>query len=398
MPLAGGQRYHTSTAVFLNEVMKLAICLSISFYEISRTLPPSAPASTLVSALYDATFTPDCWKLAIPASLYTLQNTLQYVAVSNLSAATFQVTYQLKILTTALFSVTMLRRRLTARKWLALILLTLGVAIVQIPASEVPALPGLKGAHFSRSIHEIRELGKEAKNRLVRRSATYEGIQEDQGLEHPPMNSSAGLTAVLLACVLSGVAGVYFEKVLKDSNSLLWIRNVQLSLFSLFPAFFIGVLWKDGEAIAQTGFFSGYNWVVWTAICFQALGGVVVALCVNYADNIAKNFATSISIVISFLASVWFFDFTVTTNFLIGTAVVIYATFLYSKQDRRRLAPIDIAAYEKTMIGRESRYDDRSRPTTPMKSSGLTTSRPNSPLRHHSRVTSGRSKFAKREA
>lgn len=314
MPLAGGHRYHTSTAVFLNEVMKLAICLTISLYELSRTLPPSAPATTLFSILYDAVFAPDCWKLAIPASLYTLQNTLQYVAVSNLSAATFQVTYQLKILTTALFSVTMLRRRLSARKWLALILLTLGVAIVQMPASDIPTLPSLKGAHFPRPLNEIRELGKVAKNRLVRRSATYEGIQEDQRFEHPPMNSSAGLSAVLLACVLSGVAGVYFEKVLKDSNSLLWIRNVQLSLFSLFPAFFIGVLWKDGEAIAKTGFFSGYNWVVWTAICFQALGGVVVALCVNYADNIAKNFATSISIVISFLASVWFFDFKVTIN------------------------------------------------------------------------------------
>jgi len=53
---------------------------------------------------------------------------------------------------------------------------------------------------------------------------------------------------------------------------------------------------------------------VWTAIGFQAVGGIVVALCVAYADNILKNFATSVSILISFVASVYFFNFVVTSN------------------------------------------------------------------------------------
>src|SRR5256885_7784890 len=107
MPLIGGQRYFTSTAVFLNEMIKLAVCLSVALYDISRSLPPSTPATTLFTALYNSVFTADSWKLAIPATLYTLQNSLQYIAVSNLDAATFQVTYQLKILSTALFSVAM---------------------------------------------------------------------------------------------------------------------------------------------------------------------------------------------------------------------------------------------------------------------------------------------------
>jgi UDP-galactose transporter len=71
-------------------------------------------------------------------------------------------------------------------------------------------------------------------------------------------------------------------------------------------------MWKEGAAIAQTGFFAGYNWVVWTAILFQAAGGIVVALVINYADNIAKNFATSVSIVLSCVASAVFFGFKVT--------------------------------------------------------------------------------------
>ena len=49
-------------------------------------------------------------KLAIPAFCYALQNNLVFLAISNLSAAAAQVLYQLKTLTTALFSVLLLSK------------------------------------------------------------------------------------------------------------------------------------------------------------------------------------------------------------------------------------------------------------------------------------------------
>ncbi|CZR57129.1 related to UDP N-acetylglucosamine transporter (Golgi UDP-GlcNAc transporter) [Phialocephala subalpina] len=422
MPLGGGHRYFSSTAVFLNEVIKLAVSLTIALYDISSTLPQQTPATVLFEQLYNSVFSGDGWKLAIPATLYTLQNSLQYVAVSNLDAVHFQILYQLKILTTAVFSVTMLGRTLSPKRWIALILLTIGVAIVQLPSGDHSAYAPMKDAHsrfyFPRSFHElgnigggVQEVARELTKRgieglsqgLSKRSATYEGIQEDLGLVKPIMNYSMGLFAVLVAAVISGLTGVYFEKVLKESTQhvTVWTRNVQLSFYSLFPAFIIGVIFKDGEEIAKNGFFDGYNAVVWTAIVFQAIGGVLVAMCINYADNIAKNFATSISIIISFLFSVWFFDFQVSWNFVIGTAVVIYATYLYSTQEKRRNRPppINIASYEKTTIdnGYTPRLEeDKSSlldPLETVRTAGLSTSRPASPLRHHSRVGSSRGKI-----
>ena len=316
MPPVNGQRYHASTSVFLNEVIKLGISLSMALYDMSKTLPPNTPATSLVRNVTTAVFTNESWKLAIPALLYTVQNTLQYVAVSNLDAATFQVTYQLKILTTAIFSVMLLGRVLSARKWTSLLCLILGVCIVQFPHSPGPTTKAKSqtSSFWSRAFEQFRNT---ASNYVMKRSATYEGIEADVAVHQPQMNSSMGLAAVLIACALSGLAGVWFEKVLKESSAKktsLWIRNLQLSFWSLFPAFFLGVVWKDGDKIAKTGFFAGYNWIVWTAILLQAFGGVVVALVINYADNIAKNFATSISIIISCVASIFFFDFVITIS------------------------------------------------------------------------------------
>ncbi|TVY83270.1 UDP-galactose transporter [Lachnellula suecica] len=419
----GGHRYFTSTAVFLNEVLKLSLSLTIAMYDISRTLPPSTPATVLFEQLYMSIFSGDGWKLAVPAALYTLQNSLQYVAVSNLDAVHFQVLYQLKILTTAVFSVTMLGRALSSKRWMALILLTIGVAIVQIPTSDSTAQDANSRFYFPRSFHELGQLGggavevareltkrgvEQLSEGLTKRSATYEGIQEDMGMLKPIMNYSIGLTAVLVAALISGLTGVYFEKVLKESTNhvTVWTRNIQLSFYSLFPALIIGVIFKDGEEIAKEGFFVGYNSVVWTAVVFQAVGGVLVAMCINYADNIAKNFATSISIILSFLFSVWFFDFQVTLNFIVGTAIVIFATYLYNgpERNRNRPPPINIASYEKITIdnGLTPRFEeDRSRmtldPLENIKSAGLSTSRPSSPMRHHSRVGSSRGKIKRTE-
>ena len=326
MPLVNGHRYYPSTAVFLNEVIKLTVSLTMALYNIATDpkTPDTSTATALFGELARAAFTGDSWKLAIPAMLFTLQSSLHYFAISNLDAATFQVTDQLKILTTALFSVLLLGRTLNGKRWLSLVLLMVGVAIVQIPTgptqSPVLSIKDLKGGvayHEARSLWNLKELGNAAANRLTKRSATYEGIDEDLEKANPEVDPTMGLFAVVAACVLSGLASVYFEKVLKEPrgerSATVWVRNVQLSFYSLWPALFIGVLFKDGEHIGKTGFFTGYNWVVWLAILLQACGGLLVGFVINYSNNITKDFATSIAIIVSLLASVFFFDFEISS-------------------------------------------------------------------------------------
>ncbi len=303
----------------MNEIIKLSVNLTAALADQARTLSPSKPATALFSDVMSSVFTGDSWKLAVPACLYVLQNSLQYIALSNLDSATYRVTCQLKILPTAIFSVFLLDRSLSLRKWISLALLMIGVAIVQLPVSD-PAIAPFKNSQTSsywpRSVTDFWNLASVNSHPINKRSATYEGIAEDEGLLNPKMNPALGLAAAIGGTVAASAASVYFEKILKDSETQasLWIRNVQLSFYSLFPALFLGVMFVDGEEIAQHGFFVGYNWIVWVTIGLQSLGGVLVSLAVKYADNITKSFAISISVLLSLIASVFFFDFIVTKN------------------------------------------------------------------------------------
>jgi len=169
---------------------------------------------------------------------FQLQNNLEYIALSNIDAATYQVTYQGKIFTTALFSVILLQRSLSTRKWVALFLITFGVALVQLPSDL--SMPG-DGSFIS-------GLFQWGPTQLPEPSISH---FSDPSSAEVKMDRSLGLSCVFAACILSGLAGVYFEKVLKKSDKTIYVRNLQLSFFSLFPALFLGVLWKDGNEIRQ---------------------------------------------------------------------------------------------------------------------------------------------------
>jgi solute carrier family 35 (UDP-sugar transporter), member A1/2/3 len=67
MPVANGARYFTSTAVFLNEVLKLAI----STWVVIRDKRREGHQVTFIG-LWNEIFGGDAWKLAIPAALYTV--------------------------------------------------------------------------------------------------------------------------------------------------------------------------------------------------------------------------------------------------------------------------------------------------------------------------------------
>lgn len=288
-----GDLFFTTTAVILQEAIKCFISLII-------ILVQEGSVKAWLHHLHDNIIKQplDCVKVSVPSLVYTLQNNLIFIGVSNLDAAVFQVTYQLKILTTAVLSVIMLKKQLSKVQWIALVVLFVGVSIVQLQPENL--------------------------------------VTSKSSVAQRPF---IGLIAVVTACVMSGFAGVYFEKILKGTQQSVWLRNVQLGGIGTVVGYITMEL-SDGATVRERGFFLGYDKWVWFVILLQSCGGLIVAVVVKYADNILKGFATSAAIIISCIGSMFFFSFSLSKEFTIGASLVIVATYLYSKYVPPKPAPI----------------------------------------------------------
>ena len=108
------------------------------------------------------------------------------------------------------------------------------------------------------------------------------------------------------------------------------MRNIQMGSSSAVLAL-VCVFVTDGAAVREKGFFFGYNNIVICVILLQALGGLVVAVVVKYADNILKGFAASFSIITSCVISYFFLDFEPSLLFVTGAACVLVSSYIYEK-------------------------------------------------------------------
>ena len=315
-------RYHPSEAVVMSEVCKLVISLALA--ALAQEPRPAVAHRSLAfrvvdryyGAARDAYAEPGSYVLLVPAALYAVQNNLQYVAASNLEPAVFQVLYQMKVLTTAFFSVVLLKKRLKATQWGAIALLAGGLASVG-SATTAPSVP------------------------------------------KPGVNFAVGFAAVFAACCSSGFSSVYFERVVKQRSKPLpraprtarehlakarvgvsgapppakkpisvWARNAQMATFSSTIAC-CGAVLKDGDAIADRGILAGFSPIVWVTVLLQACGGLCTAAVIAYADNLLKGFATGGSMIISVLVSALWLQFQVTPPFVVGALCVLGSVYLY---------------------------------------------------------------------
>ncbi|VDN10350.1 unnamed protein product [Dibothriocephalus latus] len=269
-----GDMFISSTAVAMSELVKLLVCLIVILVQEGFSL------RGFISNLRVNIFS-DCRDnllIGVPGILYAVQNNLLFLSVSHLNASVFQVTYQLKLFTTAIFFRILMKKILTLKHWGTLVLLFIGVVLAQADSAS-------------------------------QRS-------------HSATNS-------VVACTLSGFAGVFFELVLKSTKKTIIVRNIQLSVYGIATSL-ISVFIQDKVLVTERGFFFGYDGLVWLVIFIQSLGGLLVAAVVCYADNILKNFSTSVAIIMTLLLSVVFLHHSVTWFLVAGNIFVIGSTVLYN--------------------------------------------------------------------
>lgn len=257
-------------------------------------------------------------------------------------------------------------------QWASIVILSIGVGIVQLASSSAD-----KVYHA----HSVDDQGKAAilhgpglNNGTSDPLLGARSVVESAATEHVEMNQMLGLLAVVLACLSSGFSGVFFERQLKKapaavppsspatpnlSNSQanqtastqqqqprktgLWIRNIQLSMFSLLVGSTIYAITSPSDI---PDFLVGFTPIAWFVVFVQIVGGLLAAVVIQYADNIAKTFSASCSIILSFAVSIAFFDFKLSPGVVLGSTAVMFATWLFSTFttfDTRHLPLVDIS-------------------------------------------------------
>lgn len=288
------EMYFSTTAVCSTEVIKMFLSLGMLAKETGTV---ARMKTSLVEHVFHSPR--ELLKLSIPSVVYAIQNNMAFIALSNLDAAVYQVTYQLKIPCTALCTVLMLNRSLSRLQWFSVFLLCGGVTLVQWKPAEATK------------------------------------VQVEQ-------NPFLGFVAIAVAVLCSGFAGVYFEKVLKSSDTSLWVRNIQMYLSGI-GITLIGVYITDGAQVIEKGFFFGYTPWVCFVVLLASVGGLYTSVVVKYTDNIMKGFSAAAAIVLSTVASVTLFGLQITVTFATGAILVCVSIYLYGlpKQDTTRLPKTD---------------------------------------------------------
>ena len=273
----GGYEYRFGVVVFLAEGLKLLIAA-----QLLRAARRRDPAGNPMTRDFKTMV-----MFPVPSVIYLVQNNIQFVFLTYVDPTSYQILGNLKIVTTGLFFFFFLKREMTRLKWIALLLLLVGATTSQLNTCG----------------------GKV--------------------LNAPAMGYAMGVAS---AC-LSAFAAVYTEYIMKRNNDCLHWQNAQLYFFgTVFN--FLSLTAADLRQGFSDGFwlldpFRGFSGVTWCVVANLALTGLVISWIMKYADSIVKVYATSLSMFLTMLVSVWLFEFQPNLQLVLGITTACSSLQLY---------------------------------------------------------------------
>ena len=309
-------KFFTSTAVLCCECMKFT--LSVVYITM---IQKKSFRSIYIYLKHDMRNT---LLLAVPATAYNFQMKLEYVALTNLNAAIFSVLVQTKLLCTAIMAYVVLRKQLKYIQIISLVLLTVGVMLCNLSGSS-------SSSNTSSS----------SSSTMMMDSTTLTGVMATLGI-----------------AMSSGFASVYTEKVIKANRSVatttttsmansnhtsfdrseygLAYTQVQLAFMSICT---IGLyaLWQDLDKILEYGLFYQFSFAAWFSVLNSAIGGLIVASVLKYADSVLKGYATAMSVILTGILSMILFNTSLSIIYFLGIVNVVTAVLLYNGKDLDRM-------------------------------------------------------------
>lgn len=166
---------------------------------------------------------------------------------------------------------------------------------------------------------------------MLHNSCTLDPTDVSSGESLVHNDVAVAVFATLASSVLSSLAGVYNELLLKRDgklhslhlqNSLLYAWGVVFNLVGLF-AF-------DGKNVMKNGFFDGYDTAVVVLIANNAATGLSISVILKLCDNIVRVFAHTGAMVITAFIETAFMNIPMTPQLPLSIVIVASSSVVYA--------------------------------------------------------------------
>jgi len=232
---------------------------------------------------------------ALPAAFYSINNALLFAIVVSLRPVVFQLLSATKTIFTAIFFRLVLKRLLTTQQQAAVVLLASGAAVSRLGRCE---------AFDVGSGHEI--------------------------LLDSVVSESVGVMLTLLTCLLSSVAGVANEALLKRDGNLhsIFLQNIILYAWGVIINAHVLVA-RDYETMLANGVFVGYSIFVVLLIVVNSATGLCIAAVLKHCDNLVRVFAHICAMILSMTIDVAATRIAPTPELLLAVVIVGGSAIVY---------------------------------------------------------------------
>mmetsp|Transcript_25322 Transcript_25322/g.45645 ORF Transcript_25322/g.45645 Transcript_25322/m.45645 type:complete len:435 (+) Transcript_25322:31-1335(+) len=301
-------RFDPAAVVWSQEVLKIIISIGLFFVQ------DGSPRVLFKEAR-------EHWTLifwySIPAGLYALGDVLTYINLRSFDPATLHLLGEMKLVSTAVVHQMLFKRKLSRLHWVALGVITLGCIIKAVDSMELSTAVPMAGDGDG---------GDDNSGDL----------KEPPKLPHP---TAFNYFLILVHILISTVAGVYNEKLLKDKPMIsINLQNICLYLDGM-TFLMIGIAGglsehsSISEALSPSSLRALFaEPSILAMACTMSIAGIVTSRFLKVFDSIRKSVAVALVVVSLPFLSRLFFGTGISVRMVASILLVVLGMGIYTSQ------------------------------------------------------------------
>ena len=243
----------------------------------------------------------DCLQSFLLFHSFSRQNYCSLMAYQHLPPITYNVLNQTKTLSAAIFCYFLLGQMQSPLQMVALLILLLSALVME---SIVPLPFGLEKKKGGGGTAKIND---DSKDTATNTTTTAQEEEEDNKSNVGTDYLLLGLVPIFAASSISGLAGAWVQKSLKQRNSLLFsVELAALSIVILLVRLAVNAILSSSSTTATTTttttkvhWTTGWTWQTWIPVWTNASGGILVGLVTKHAGAVRKGFALILGMFLS---------------------------------------------------------------------------------------------------